>query len=418
MKRLFTIVIFTLIALIGYSQDVVNVGTSPNDGTGDNLRNAFIKVNARFAADLVKRAAIDDSVTSLRSASNLNYSFIASLFDSTASHTDTLEIFRGLLNAYLDSLANHNDTLVVYRGLLNAYLDSLTVHRDSIDAYRGDIDAIDDSVTVFRDSIDAYSDSISAHTDTLEVFRSEIQENNAKLINIDSITISTSDSLFQMYKGSTRLKNVSEYNVHNILDYGAIADGTTSIATAFQTAIDSAYNNVVISGDYYTGYAGKVVVPPGTYYLDTCIYLPSYLEIEMSQASIFRFPVGYDGCVFTNSLPGRCRDNWVHGGIFILPTGVTANFVEFDSGDLTSDYTQYNSFTDLVVRNAKYAFLMNDTGSGGSNTSQRFHNLQIDGGKRHSNLMEQDLVLFLLISHIKPDQLLILFFTLERVIYL
>ena len=47
MKKLILIVLALIVSTATYSQllDTVNIGGSPNDGTGDNLRSAFIKVN-------------------------------------------------------------------------------------------------------------------------------------------------------------------------------------------------------------------------------------------------------------------------------------------------------------------------------------------------------------------------------------
>lgn len=42
--------ILAMIPLAVFSQETINVGTAPNTGGGDNLRNAFIKVNNNFSA--------------------------------------------------------------------------------------------------------------------------------------------------------------------------------------------------------------------------------------------------------------------------------------------------------------------------------------------------------------------------------
>ncbi len=53
----------------------INVGTSPNDNTGDTLRNAFIKVNNNFSSSLNTGSIISSSVSSsyaLTSSYSLN----------------------------------------------------------------------------------------------------------------------------------------------------------------------------------------------------------------------------------------------------------------------------------------------------------------------------------------------------------
>lgn len=50
MKKIL-LILFTLFSLTAFSQtEVINVGTTANDGTGDKLRNAMIKINTNFSA--------------------------------------------------------------------------------------------------------------------------------------------------------------------------------------------------------------------------------------------------------------------------------------------------------------------------------------------------------------------------------
>jgi len=76
MKKLLYLLLFLPLGLFGQTQ-VVNVGTSPNDGTGDNLRNAFIKQNLNWSAvrdsfgniyrEVQTRTLLNDSLDQLRS---------------------------------------------------------------------------------------------------------------------------------------------------------------------------------------------------------------------------------------------------------------------------------------------------------------------------------------------------------------
>jgi hypothetical protein len=66
MKKLF-IVLLSLISLAGFAQ-VVNVGTLPNDGTGDSWRNAMIKINNEFA----RIASVDTTITHIVTSTQVN----------------------------------------------------------------------------------------------------------------------------------------------------------------------------------------------------------------------------------------------------------------------------------------------------------------------------------------------------------
>jgi len=75
MKNILYLLLFIPFGLFGQTE-VVNVGASANDGTGDPLRNAFIKVNTNFTAvrdsfgniyrEVQVRTLIADSLDQLR----------------------------------------------------------------------------------------------------------------------------------------------------------------------------------------------------------------------------------------------------------------------------------------------------------------------------------------------------------------
>jgi len=69
MKKLLILILF-FISLASYSQiQNIGVGTIPNDGTGDPLRTAFIKVNNNFAY----HSGLIDLKANLASACNYYY---------------------------------------------------------------------------------------------------------------------------------------------------------------------------------------------------------------------------------------------------------------------------------------------------------------------------------------------------------
>ena len=111
MKKLILIAILFIIALTTHAQFTdVNVGTSAGSGDGDNLRAAFVKVNANFAIQA-------DSNAVFRTSIGGNYNALA---DSLAVHLDTLQAHCVSINNLIDSLAIHLDTLQQFRTELNA----------------------------------------------------------------------------------------------------------------------------------------------------------------------------------------------------------------------------------------------------------------------------------------------------------
>lgn len=63
--KLFLILICVSVYACGQVSPV-NIGTSPNDGTGDNLRDAFVKLNANDAYLDAQAQSLDDSLKSVK----------------------------------------------------------------------------------------------------------------------------------------------------------------------------------------------------------------------------------------------------------------------------------------------------------------------------------------------------------------
>ena len=107
MKKLLYLILFIPFALQAQTE-VINVGTTANDGTGDKLRNAMIKINTNFSAtrdsfgniyrEVQTRTLVNDSLTQLRTDA-LELSSIGFLKADTnttlATKTDILNIEGG-----------------------------------------------------------------------------------------------------------------------------------------------------------------------------------------------------------------------------------------------------------------------------------------------------------------------------------
>ena len=107
MKKLLYLLLFIPFALQAQTE-VINVGTVANDGTGDKLRNAMIKINTNFSAtrdsfgniyrEVQTRTLVNDSLTQLR-ADALELSSVGFVKSDTtttlATKTDILNIEGG-----------------------------------------------------------------------------------------------------------------------------------------------------------------------------------------------------------------------------------------------------------------------------------------------------------------------------------
>ena len=107
------------------AQETINIGTSPNDGTGDPLRNAFNKANLNFS-ELYSGAGVgDDSVTyaklgtefttSAALATNVDFS-TAQVFTKTLSGDTTLTFSNAEIGMVKDLVITGSHTLTLPSG--------------------------------------------------------------------------------------------------------------------------------------------------------------------------------------------------------------------------------------------------------------------------------------------------------------
>jgi hypothetical protein len=107
------------------AQETINIGTSPNDGTGDPLRNAFNKANLNFS-ELYGGAGVgDDSVTyaklgtefttSAALATNVDFA-TAQVFTKTLSGDTTLTFSNAEIGMVKDLVITGAHTLTLPAG--------------------------------------------------------------------------------------------------------------------------------------------------------------------------------------------------------------------------------------------------------------------------------------------------------------
>ena len=96
------------------AQQTINIGTSPNDGTGDPLRNAFNKANLNFT-DLYSGAGVaDDSITYAKLGSEYTTSAAVAASDVDFS---TAQVFTKTLSANT-TLTFSNDSIGMIKDLV------------------------------------------------------------------------------------------------------------------------------------------------------------------------------------------------------------------------------------------------------------------------------------------------------------
>ena len=107
------------------AQETINIGTSPNDGTGDPLRNAFNKANLNFTELYGGAGVADDSVTyaklgtefttSAALSTNVDFS-TAQVFTKTLSGNTTLTFSNTAIGMVKDLVITGDHTLTLPSG--------------------------------------------------------------------------------------------------------------------------------------------------------------------------------------------------------------------------------------------------------------------------------------------------------------
>jgi len=174
------------------------------------------------------------------------------IYDSLATHTDTLQALRADIDAggsslLLDSINQHrieidnlHDSITVHRTDIDANLDSIAVHRtaldnavDSLADHRTEINANTSQIgtngtnissnSVFMGvntaDIGSLEDSISKHTDTLQLHQTQIAALQSGGVSSDSSWTSiTVDTIFGSGTGTGNyIQMYDDYGIHGIM---------------------------------------------------------------------------------------------------------------------------------------------------------------------------------------------------------
>lgn len=107
-------------------QDVINVGATPNDGTGDPLRDAMVKVNDNFN-DLFSNAVVN---TNLTVGNNSVNTFINATSITIVSNGASVRVGNSTVNTVINSTSislNNNSIISVGNSTVNVSVNSTAV---------------------------------------------------------------------------------------------------------------------------------------------------------------------------------------------------------------------------------------------------------------------------------------------------
>lgn len=212
--------------------DTIDVGTSPNDGTGDAVRDAFVKVNGNFSQVL------------LVSGGTMTGALILSADPSAALHAATKQ--------YVDAVASGLDPKAAVRAATTANITlSGTQTVDDVSLSTGDRVLVKNQSTGSENGIyvvaagswarSSDADADAEVTSGMYTIVTEGTENGKKgfvLTTGDPITVGTTALTFELYSDPTGLIDELKKRTR----------GTNSKSADYQLVADDAGKTVVLTG--------------------------------------------------------------------------------------------------------------------------------------------------------------------------
>lgn len=206
------------------AQTVINVGSNANDGTGDDLRSAFIAVNTNFtelyaASPVTSQITIDgNQITTAQSNANLKL---------TANGTGVIE-FEGIQirDNHIEATRSNDDLILGAAGTGNIVAGAIRINGTTISS--DDSSSIKINETLNVNTISSDDSSAVLISDNLNV------SGTLSVDTIDTNTISSSDS--------TAIQVSDSLNVNGSLSANVIDTNTISSADSSAIQINDAVN--------------------------------------------------------------------------------------------------------------------------------------------------------------------------------
>jgi len=237
-------------------QEIINIGTTPNDGTGDSIRNAFNKSNNNFTELYEDIPELQSDISNLQSdVSDLQT-------DLTTVETDLPEIQTDISN--------------LQSGLTTAQTDVAAVET-SVGTVQTDLAAVETSVGTLETDLTEVQSDLSTVETSISTIQTDLStvETNIGTVQTDLSTLETNLSTAQSDISDLQ-NNVTEPGnqtkpelVFYASDYGATGDGTTDDTSAIQAAINAAGS--ALDAQQNLGYSGpsQVRLAGGTFVISS-----------------------------------------------------------------------------------------------------------------------------------------------------
>lgn len=194
------------------AREIIDIGSNANDGTGDTLRSAMIKVNNNFA-ELYNETAVDSGITISGNniSANRSNDDINLIPSGTGSVTAT--------NLTIDSNINITDNVI-------------TTTQTNSDLVLG----ASGTGSIVVDSISVKDNTITTNVSDADL---ELSASGTGTVSINGLKFPTSDGASGEFLRTDGSGNLSFASAGLTLNHSDITDNSATLSTSTQTAIDT-----------------------------------------------------------------------------------------------------------------------------------------------------------------------------------
>ena len=245
------------------AQVTLNVGTNANDGTGDTLRDAMVKVNTNFT-ELFSSPLIASGITVSGNEIRSNRSNDDLKFSPSGTGTVVIESGTGftidsninIKDNIIKTTVSNSDLELSASGSGNVVINSADINGGAIDnTIIGGTTPLAGTFTTVTANTSAVIDGVTITDNTIGTNSSnanlELSGSGSGSVMISGFTFPTSDGSNGQFIKTDGTGTLSFATAGTSLSHSDIVDATTTVATSTTTALDTFAHATYRSAKYF-----------------------------------------------------------------------------------------------------------------------------------------------------------------------
>ena len=242
------------------AQLTLDVGTNANDGTGDTIRDAMVKVNTNFtelyASPLIASGISVTGNEIKASRSNDDLVLTPSGTGAVTISNLTIDSNINLTDNKIKTTVSNSDLELSASGTGNIVINPVDINGGAIDGtVIGGTTPVAGTFTTMTANTSAIIDGVTITDNTVSSNASnanlELSGSGSGGVTVSGFTFPTSDGSSGQFLKTDGAGTLSFATAGATLSYSDIADGTTTVATSTTTAIDTFAHATYRSAKYF-----------------------------------------------------------------------------------------------------------------------------------------------------------------------